>query len=79
MLAAAAPFFSPFSRYRQVSAIARAVMEQLQEEKTDEIAALKAEIYAEAKVLMNNLFTTRQRRLQHSVSQNISEPACLDL
>lgn len=34
----------------QVSVIARAVMEQLQEERKDEIAALRADVYSEVKV-----------------------------
>lgn len=52
---AAITFRSPSSSNRcisngQVSVIARAVMEQLQEERKDEIAALRADIYSDVKV-----------------------------
>eukprot|EP00752_Nemacystus_decipiens_P001485 g1459.t1 len=39
---------------RQTSVIARAVMEQLQEERKDEIAALRADIYSEVKMEFEN-------------------------
>lgn len=35
--------------------IARAVMEQLQEEKRDEMAALRADIYSDVKVICTDL------------------------
>lgn len=61
----------------QVSVIARALVEQLQEERRDEIASLRAAIYSDVKVLvllsMFDLLVEVSARLHAATLRNLPE------